>query len=572
MAPPTSSDPPAAPAGPDRACGPVPGRSGKAVRASRPRPHHPIPARPVPPIACWKSGAKPASTGRASSGRNRARRRARVRGALLCRRQLDMIAAAHRDPKAPLEATGFWNGRSGALRAADPLGGLSPNGPCWENGDVRSLRLAAGPTPRRLEPARRRPGPAEARSAPSPAPPAARARDTAEAKDPPPGTFLKLSFMGRCESLVMDGEDLTAICVPAAQNTSVIAARRPVHLRHHRRQSHGLHGVNEGLRRRRHPAPTHRRARLRRARPIDDQGQGHLRDAQPDGRPMVITCNAQSANSSYAVRFRTDGSKPTPGAIRTEVSVPPRTASTPTASHPRAKPMGRSILRTAVAAGVSVARFGLAGVLALSLTLPARAETVRMNARPGQRTFLQGITHYFPGSGLPLAGSLDRARRATAGRTDRAAARIQGPQRQARSDRRFDRRRGRLRSRQEGFDVDLLYGAARFLRPRHAVRRRDLRRRFDGPLHVQDQGGGRRASPGYGVTRAPAPRDGDPGRAAQTAREAPAERAASTGDFLRDTVRQATPTSRPAAAAAPPKAAGTPETDAPNRSLLRRAQ
>ncbi|MDH2308365.1 hypothetical protein [Methylobacterium brachiatum] len=225
--------------------------------------------------------------------------------------KLDMIAQLIRDPKAPLEATGFWNGRSGALRAADPLGGLSPNGPCWENGDVRLCVWQPG-QPRGAWNRRAGDRPAEARSAPSPAPPPPAPRDTAEAKDPPPGTFLKLSFMGRCESLVMDGEDLTAICVPAAQNTSVIGSAK----------AGFIFGTTDG------------KAMAFMAstkgfveggtlhQPIDelvyaerDQStikvKGTCEMPNPMGGPMVITCNAQSANSSYAVRFRTDGSKPT---------------------------------------------------------------------------------------------------------------------------------------------------------------------------------------------------------------------------------------------------------------------
>lgn len=225
--------------------------------------------------------------------------------------------------------------------------------------------------------------------------------------------------------------------------------------------------------------------------------------------------------------------------------------------------MGRSILRTAVAAGVSVARSGLAGVLALSLTLPAQAETVRMNARPGQRTFLQGFTHYFPDQGC---------------RSQAASIELVAPPRGGRIEQRreFKVLSGKLD--QTGGSIDVVDGC-------EAVKKDSMsiyytaRPDFSGldtlsvavtfgdgstvpyTFRIKVADVERRQAPA--VTRAPAPRDGDPGRAAQTAREAPAERAASTGDFLRDTVRHATPTSRPAAAIAPPKAAGTTETDAP---------
>jgi hypothetical protein len=118
--------------------------------------------------------------------------------------------------------------------------------------------------------------------------------------------------MGRCESLVMDGEDLTAICVPAAQNTSVIGSAK----------AGFIFGTTDG------------KAMAFMAstkgfveggtlhQPIDelvyaerDQStikvKGTCEMPNPMGGPVVITCNAQSANSTYAVRFRTDGSKPT---------------------------------------------------------------------------------------------------------------------------------------------------------------------------------------------------------------------------------------------------------------------
>ncbi|MCJ2064926.1 hypothetical protein MKK63_19755 [Methylobacterium sp. J-088] len=55
------------------------------------------------------------------------------------------------------------------------------------------------------------------------------------------------------------------------------------------------------------------------------------------------------------------------------------------------------------------------------------------------------------------------------------------------------------------------------------------------------------------ATRAPVRRDGPAAGPRDEARSAPAAREASTGDFLRDTVRQAVP------AAPPPRATGTPD-------------
>ncbi|SFD67575.1 hypothetical protein [Methylobacterium sp. 13MFTsu3.1M2] len=235
--------------------------------------------------------------------------------------KLDVVAQLVRDPQNPLKATAFWNGSSGGLRAAEALGALSPSGPCWDNDGARLCVWQPGqprggwdrraearaPAPPETPPS---PPPAQAPAqAPSQAPPPP--RDGAEGRDPPPGTFLKLSFKGRCESLMMDGEDLTATCAPEAVNTSVVGSPK----------AGFIFGTTDG------------KAMAFMAstkgfveggtlhQPVDelmyaerDQStfkvKGTCEMPNPMGGPVVITCNAQSANSTYAVRFRTDGGKP----------------------------------------------------------------------------------------------------------------------------------------------------------------------------------------------------------------------------------------------------------------------
>ncbi|CAA2138808.1 hypothetical protein [Methylobacterium bullatum] len=54
----------------------------------------------------------------------------------------------------------------------------------------------------------------------------------------------------------------------------------------------------------------------------------------------------------------------------------------------------------------SLALAGLAGLLGHGLVLPAQAETENKTARPGQRIFLQGFTHYFPTQGCRSKAAL----------------------------------------------------------------------------------------------------------------------------------------------------------------------
>lgn len=238
--------------------------------------------------------------------------------------KLDVVAQLVRDPQNPLRATAFWNGSSGGLRAAEALGALSPSGPCWDNDGVRLCvwqpgqprggwdRRDGGTAPARDRPAEARaPAPPDTPPSPSPSPSQPPPGDSAEARDPPSGTFLKLSFRGRCESLMMDGEDLTATCAPEAVSTSVVGSPK----------AGFIFGTTDGK----------AMAFLASAKgfveggtlhqPVDevmyaerDQStfkvKGTCEMPNPMGGPVVITCDARSANSTYAVRFRTDGGKP----------------------------------------------------------------------------------------------------------------------------------------------------------------------------------------------------------------------------------------------------------------------
>lgn len=220
---------------------------------------------------------------------------------------LDYVAQLIRDPRDPSKAAAFWNERPGTLRATDPLGTLVPNGPCWENADARLCVWQPGQPRGGWD---RRTGSAETRapvSAPAPSPPA-----RSDTPDPDPGMVLTLTFKGRCEALVADGEDITAACAPTARNKSTTGSaqaefafstgdgREVTFLASTKGWVEGgtLHQPIDQL-----MYEERGRSNLLKAKGLCDM-------PNPMGGPVVITCSAQSANSTYSARFRTDGSKP----------------------------------------------------------------------------------------------------------------------------------------------------------------------------------------------------------------------------------------------------------------------
>ncbi|MCJ2130746.1 hypothetical protein [Methylobacterium sp. E-045] len=229
---------------------------------------------------------------------------------------LDFIARLTRDSRDPQTATAFWNERPGAPQATAPLGTLVPKGPCWEGAGARLCVWQAGQSREASD----RPGADPGRAPPAETPPAETARpasppvprDNAGTGETPPGMVLKLTFKGRCESLVVDGEDITASCAPSARNASTTGSARAEFVfgtTDDREVSFlaSAKGWVEG-------------GTLR--QPIDEvmyeeRGQSLLVKAKgvcempnPMGGPVVITCSAQTSNSAYTVRFRTDGGKP----------------------------------------------------------------------------------------------------------------------------------------------------------------------------------------------------------------------------------------------------------------------
>ena len=222
--------------------------------------------------------------------------------------KLEILAQLVREPQNPLRATAYWNARSGALRAGESLGAMAPNGPCWQNADARLCVWQPGQN--RGAWARRDGGaqPARDPAVATPPPP----RDTAEAGDPPPGTFLKLSFKGRCESLVIDGENATAVCAPAATNTSEAGSPKAGFIfgttddRAMAFLASAKGWVEGGTLHQ--PIDRLLLAEGKESNTIKVEGSCEM--PNPMGGPVIITCDAQSANSTYAVRFRTDGSRP----------------------------------------------------------------------------------------------------------------------------------------------------------------------------------------------------------------------------------------------------------------------
>jgi hypothetical protein len=200
----------------------------------------------------------------------------------------------------------------------------------------------------------------------------------------------------------------------------------------------------------------------------------------------------------------------------------------------------------------------LAGLLGHGLVLPAQAETENKTARAGQRIFLQGFTHYFPTQGCRSKAALvDLVSPPRGGRVElRREFRILGSK--------IDERGATIRqvdgcedvkkdsmsifytARPDFSGLDILSVAVTF---------------GDGTtvpytFRITVPEGERRQAPA--VSQAPAPRGNGAGQAAGTTATAPAARAASTGDFLRDTVRDATPAPRQAPDSPPPKAANAP--------------
>ncbi|KQP51587.1 hypothetical protein [Methylobacterium sp. Leaf106] len=206
----------------------------------------------------------------------------------------------------------------------------------------------------------------------------------------------------------------------------------------------------------------------------------------------------------------------------------------------------------------SLALAGLAGLPGHGLVLPAQAETENKTARPGQRIFLQGFTHYFPTQGCrskaalvdmvspPRGGRVEIRRefRILSNKIDERGATIR--QVDGCEDVKKDSMSIFYTARSDFSGLDTLSVAVTFP---------------DGTtvpytFRITVPEGERRQAPA--VSQAPAPRGNGAGQAAGTTATAPAARAASTGDFLRDTVRGATPAPRQVPASPPPPAANAP--------------
>ncbi|BAQ47357.1 MULTISPECIES: hypothetical protein [Methylobacterium] len=219
----------------------------------------------------------------------------------------DILARLDRKGQEPGRAWVFWNEQYADMEPIFALGQATQNGPCWENAQTRFCVWQAGQS--------RGDWKRSAGGAAPPAPPTASpspARDAAGAEAPAPGTVLTLTFRGRCEALVIDGEDMGAACAPTASNESTAGSAQAVFsfgtgdARTVMFLASAKGWVENGTLR----------------QPIDqlryeEAGRSHLVKAKgvcempnPMGGPVVITCTAQSANTPYSARFRTDGSRP----------------------------------------------------------------------------------------------------------------------------------------------------------------------------------------------------------------------------------------------------------------------
>ncbi|WP_081612601.1 hypothetical protein [Methylobacterium sp. 88A] len=194
----------------------------------------------------------------------------------------------------------------------------------------------------------------------------------------------------------------------------------------------------------------------------------------------------------------------------------------------------------------SLALAGLAGLFGHGFVLPAQAETENKTARPGQRIFLQGFTYYFPQQGYrSKAASVSLVSPPRGGRAEtRRELRVLGNN--------IDERGATIRKVDGCEDVkkdsmSIFYTA----RPDFSgLDTLSVDVTFSNgttlpyTFRITVPEGERRQAPA--VSQAPAPRGDGAGQAA------------STGDFLRDTVRGATPAPRQAPESPPAKAANVP--------------
>ncbi|GJD37762.1 hypothetical protein [Methylobacterium bullatum] len=206
----------------------------------------------------------------------------------------------------------------------------------------------------------------------------------------------------------------------------------------------------------------------------------------------------------------------------------------------------------------SLALAGLAGLFGHGFVLPAQAETENKTARPGQRIFLQGFTYYFPQQGCrSKAASVSLVSPPRGGRAEtRRELRVLGNN--------IDERGATIRKVDGCEDVkkdsmSIFYTA----RPDFSgLDTLSVDVTFSNgttlpyTFRITVPEGERRQAPA--VSQAPAQRGDGAGQPAGTTATAPAAKAASTGDFLRDTVRGATPAPRQAPESPPAKAANVP--------------
>lgn len=201
-------------------------------------------------------------------------------------------------------ARAFWNGRSGLMVVATPLGDLTANGACWEN---ERTRLCAW---KRSE---NRPGFQRERIANREQPTGAKPPPPSNGGQPPEKpTRVTLTFRGTCQQLVVDGENATPRCEPVMTNMSVTGQATTEFAFS---SSDGIKLVFIG----RGQGKTEGSTLLQPigALSLEEGGatlrkdaKGRCRLPDPNSGAITIECDATTENSAYTARFQTDGRRP----------------------------------------------------------------------------------------------------------------------------------------------------------------------------------------------------------------------------------------------------------------------
>lgn len=226
--------------------------------------------------------------------------------------KLFIVEAQRTEQTASGTVAGVWNGRSGSTRVATPLGDLRQNGPCWESARARvcAWKLGDGRGDFRVN----RTPVAGATAPPAAANGGGNANASANANANAGDTqgVTTLTFHGKCQSLVIDGDDATSRCSPVMQNHSI--AGDPATAFGFGTSDGSTIIYFEGA----DPGQVQNTMLRQPISYVMLIVKGGHRKIPATGSctfpnpsvPVVAQCEAKTSGSTYAARFLTDGAKP----------------------------------------------------------------------------------------------------------------------------------------------------------------------------------------------------------------------------------------------------------------------